>query len=704
MLRKRVLALLLCLVMCSSTLVACANKSGSANDKGAYVTMYLTDEVYNFDPVYAYNNEEAESLVSLMFIRLFSLDNKGKLVYELVKEYEMKTNEKTGEVYMLLTLRDTWWSDKIRVTADDVVFAWKRILNAENSFGCASLLFDIKNARAVKAGNCSIDDLGIYALNDTTLQINFEKKIDEKSFLMNLTSLALAPLREDYVTKGEDWAKKPGTMVTSGAFKLSKTLFDQKKGTTYTDVHATDAEGNALESARKEDAYTYSMLVLERNQFYMRDPSDKDAAITKSVNPYRIIVDYTKTDEEIWQAYKGGQTVSFDADGDPATADTVTVCGDIFYMGSIPLSLRTDKSIMKKAEKSDALSTQVLYLNENALIKNTFTGKQEALFANSDVRQALSLALDREAIAQALVLAKAATALVPTGIYEKNTSGSFRKTGGALIGTSDDLAAAQQLLKNADIIPSDYTFSIVVNANDEDLMLMAQAAVDAWNELGFRVSLDPRGTILNNDYYAPVASVPTDLCDELYHDNLIYGEYEVIALDYCAYTADAYSMLAPLATDFSGMVDSEFNMVAHSTGYNSEEYNALIEAVYYLPYYSQLKASDYQSFVIYDSEEAFQAVLDRVAAVYEAYGIDPNKNVASARATLLHKAEELLMKDMPVIPVVFNQNATIGSKQLKNVSDDLYTSYDFEDAKLKNYTDYLADFELLYSKKKLKEK
>ncbi len=703
MLRKRIVALLLCLVLCLPTFVACANKSGNGNDKGAYVTMYLTDEIYNFDPVYAYTNEEAESIVSLMFARLFSLNNEGKLQYELAKSYEMKTNEKTGEVYMLLTLRDTWWSDKTRVNAEDIVYAWKRILNSENSFACASLLFDIKNARAVKAGNCSIDDLGIYALNDTTLQINFEGPIDEKSFLMNLTSLALAPLREDYVSKGDDWAKKPGTMVTSGPFKLSKTLFDEQKAT-YTDIHATDTTGSPIESEKRETSYTYSMLILERNSFYMRDPDDKDLAINKSVNPYRIIVDCSKTDEEIWQAYQGGQTVSFDADGDPTTADTVTVCGDIFYIGSIPLSLRTNADVMKKAAISDALSTQVLYLNENALIKNTSTGKQEALFANADVRRALSLALDRQAIAQSLVLAQAATALVPNGIYEKNTSGSFRKTGGALISTAADTTTAQSILAQAGIDPSDYAFSIVVNANDDALKMMAQAAVDAWSALGFRVSLNLRGTILNNDYYEPIASIPTDLCDELYFENLLYNEYEVIALDYCAYTADAYSLLAPFASDFSGMVDSDFNMIAHTTGYASEEYDALIEAIYYLPYYSRITAADYQSFVIYDSAEAFQAVLDGVGAVYETYGVDPNGNVASARAALLHEAEKVLMNDMPVIPVVFNQNATIGSKQLKKVSDDLYTSYNFTDAKLKNYGDYLADFELLFSKKKLKER
>ena len=706
MLRKRIIALLLCLVMCLTAFMACAQEDkddDEKEDKGAFVTMYLTDEIYNFDPVYAYNNEEAESIVSLMFIRLFSLSNKGKLQYELVKEYEIVEDERNKEYYIMLTFRDTWWSDKTKVTADDVVYAWKRILDPENSFSCASLLFDVKNARAVKAGNCSIDDLGVVALNDTTLQISFEKPIDYKAFLLNLTSLALVPLRDEYVSKTDDWAKKPGTMVTSGPFKISKTMFEENDKIKFSDIHGTDDTGEPYSAERRQNQATYSMLVLERNACYMRDPEEDDIKWDKAVKPYRIIIDCTKTDEEIWAALQGGTTTSFDEDGDPFLTknDTITVNGDIFYLGSIPLSLRTNEEVMKKADKTDALSTQVLYLNENALIKNKTTGEEVALFANADVRKALSLALNREAVAESLVLAEAASALVPNGIFEKGTSGSFRETGGKLIATTGDVAAAQSLLSSAGIKPSDYAFSIVVNPNDEALSLMAQAAVDAWKALGFDVKLNNRGTILNNDYYKPVGSIPTDICDELYLDNLRYGEYEVFALDYCAYTAEAYSMLAPLAADFSGMVDAEFNMIPHSTGYSNDEYNAIFEAIFYLPYYDQITADDYGAFVMYDSAETFQAVLDGVKATYDKYGVDPAKT-ADAKAKLLHEAEKILMEDMPVIPVVFNQNATIGTSELKGVTSDLYTSYDFTKAKFKNYEDYLEDFEKLYARKKLK--
>jgi ABC-type transport system substrate-binding protein len=385
--------------------------------------------------------------------------------------------------------------------------------------------------------------------------------------------------------------------------------------------------------------------------------------------------------------------------------DTITVegqefqvCGDIFYLGSIPLSLRSDASLMKKADVTDALSTMSVYMNENVLIKNTKTREEVALFANADVRLALSLALDRETIADTLVLADAATGLVPNGIFNKGTKGSFRKEGGALIGTSADLTAAQEALTRAGVTASDYSFTITVSANDEAHLALAEAAVAAWGEegLGFKVKIEKRGTIFNDDLWKPTNSVPkTDLCDDLFTEDVVNGKYEVAILDLCAYTIDAYSMLAPFAADFSGMVDAEFNMVPHTTGYNSEKYNALMEAIFYLPYINQVTSADYKSFMIYDSAEAFQAVLDAVNATYAEYGIDTSKPL-DAKVTLLHKAEELLMQEMPVIPVVFNKNATVGTSDLKGVKSDYYVSYKFTGASLKNYEDYLVDFQKVF--------
>ena len=128
--------------------------------------------------------------------------------------------------------------------------------------------------------------------------------------------------------------------------------------------------------------------MLERNSYYYRN-SEEEEALDKSVTPYQIIVDCSMSDEDIKEAYEQGT---------------------ILYIGDVPLSLRNEMSDVAVVE--DSLSTHTYYLNENAYIDDgTETGSQ--LFANKSVRQALSMAIDREAIATSVVYARAATGLVP---------------------------------------------------------------------------------------------------------------------------------------------------------------------------------------------------------------------------------------------------------------------------------------------------
>ena len=60
--------------------------------KGQYITIYLTDNVYDLDPAKAYKNEALAKVVGLMFDTLFTLDEKGKVKKSLVKEYWTESN------------------------------------------------------------------------------------------------------------------------------------------------------------------------------------------------------------------------------------------------------------------------------------------------------------------------------------------------------------------------------------------------------------------------------------------------------------------------------------------------------------------------------------------------------------------------------------------------------------------------------------
>lgn len=618
---KKAISLMLCLLMILTVFAGCA-KERDENDKGAYIYMYLTDPVYNFDPAYAYTNESNLKIASLLFDTLFVLDDNGKVQKALAKDYKILEDEKADEYKMIITLNDTSWSDGISVSANDIVYSWKRVLDVSNSFDAASLLYDIKYAKEAKAGEMSIDDVRIYALNETQLEIQFEGKIDYDKFLVNLTSFALAPLREEVVKRAEmpdDWAKKPSVMITCGPFRIRSVSYE----------------------AGEES------ITLERNSYYYRDFT-KDA-IDESVTPYRLVVEYM-TDEEIKTKYENGE---------------------IFYVGDVPLSLRGEWK--DKAVVTDALSTHTYYFNENAVVRYYEASAFEALssnksvfdktlvegtdgdkiFAKADVRKALSLAIDRAAIANEIVFAKAASGLVPYGIFDTTRKTSFREEGGSLIASSANIAEAQALLTKAGITPSKYMFAISVAAYDEVHVRIAEMVKSAWEQLGFHVALN-KIDVVNNKHILLTTQEPIEgIKDDVFIQNFEKTNYEVAAIDNVALCADASSILAPFAKGYTGRaaasledIYSEFIIPAHATGFDSEAYNAKIAEVF--------KATD-------DDE----------------------------RARLLHEAEAILIEEMPVIPIIFNQNANLTSDELSKIKYTYYGEPIFTKTKLKDYLQYV---------------
>ncbi len=674
---KRIFATVLCILMLLPTLAACSGKDED-EELGAYITMYLTNEIYDFDPINAYYNSDTFNVVSLLFDTLFKLDQNGEIQKSLVKEYKIIENKDENEYAMELTLNETYWSNGNPITADDVVFAWKRLLNANNNYEAAAMLFDIKNARAVKQGDESIDNLGVEAVENKVVKVIFEGLIDYDQFLLNLTSLATAPLPESYVTKDADWAKKSSTMVSSGAYKLAKTGYSET-GALIADDYAMDANGNVMDKTADYKEKKISYFVLERNRYYYRD--DANDSIRSSVTNYRILVDCTKSGEEILKDYQDGK---------------------IFYIGDVPYSVRNNETytsyLNEHAQLKESLSTLTLFLNQNQLIEDGANGTK--LFAIKEVRQALSMVIDRDQIAQQLVYANAATGLVPYGVFNTNAkkkADTFREVAeNPIKNTSADVASAKNLLQQAKINADDYSFAITVAAYDAENIAVANIIKDAWCNLGFHVTVKEVSTIENNDILKLTGVASTDICDNLFEESIQRVTYDVVLYDYVAYSADPYSILANFAKAFSGMaIDmdaDEYSLTAHRTGYDSTDYNNLMEAIYYIPYFASLNYdTDFDFLGIYETKEEFQAVYNTVKKIYEQYNItattDSSKWTAQ-KAILLAAAETLLMDDMPVIPVVYNRDAVLISDQLKEVSSNYYIPASFRKTDLKDFDSY----------------
>ncbi len=647
---KRVLSLILTLAVVFSvatSLVSCANYETDQN-----LTVYYIDNLYDFDPATNFTNDDALEVLNLIYEPLFTYDQDGKLVGALVEKYSY--DEDTRQ--LTLTLRTTCWSDEEEITGEDLLFAWKRILSCDFACDAAPLLYDVENAYECKISALDpdtempigVDDLGIFVdvKNSKNVIVTLREGADVDRFLRNLTSIALTPLDEDSVSgvRSEYWATRTATLKTSGPFTVKN--LDHNMG--YFNIGRNNYY-RVPENAEKIDLTKYVLPSLLSTTWV----TAAERVLPMQRNPFLNKYEYYHS-----TYLRDEFTENFLAGLENVYKDT------IFFMGTIPLSERLEYAQNGNVVTADSLSTYGYIFNLN--------NPNNDLVKDSSFRNAISKLISRKALAELLVFAKPASGLVTNGVYNKDTEGSFRTEGdanGALLPNEkvEDAAtrALIQQLIDAEVnkIPEADTaardakraslsrLTLVYRDSEED-----QAVAEAVKEaLAPTVTLNivPLSyTYITSDIESEEGvsadDVPFvfDALNLAYtrneEGNLFYYEYndskrenpkqyDMIALDIQMLSTDAFAVLASFSSNYNGnginTSDGSFSYETYTAtgGWKNAEYDELIEKAY-------LAES------------------------------------SADRANFLHDAEELLLSEMPVIPLLFNVNCAIINPQLVGVT------------------------------------
>ncbi len=156
------------------------------------------------------------SIIKMCFEGLMRLGENSTPECALASSYQVSPD---GLVYTFY-LRDARWSDGRPITAHDFKESWKTILSPGFPSEFAYELYCLKNARLIKEGAVSIDQLGVRAINPKTLSITLEHPYPH--FLMMLTSHAFLAVPSHVQEKFPQWAESPDHYVGSGPFKLKR--------------------------------------------------------------------------------------------------------------------------------------------------------------------------------------------------------------------------------------------------------------------------------------------------------------------------------------------------------------------------------------------------------------------------------------------------------------------------------------------------
>lgn len=517
------LALALCLSVSAFTFAGCAKKDDE--DKGAMIRMYLTSFPNNLDPTaVSYGSTENARMFGLLYEGLFNLDEKGKLEKVLADEWEYYVDARDDTLKLEITLVKSNWSDGIPVDADDFVYAWQRLLKPTTENAAAALLYPIKNAKAVKEGRMSVNDLGLYAIKDNVLQIAFEKDFTNiEYFLRRLASPALVPLREDNASKFDDennidylWDAS-----TTLAFPLSNGPFKYRK-------------------------FTGETFELERNIHYRNLSANEDAPVDKIVKPYQLIT-----------IYKEGKTDLGDAASHMALYTSKETDRN-FYLNLSEASAEDIAAAGKTTET--ALPSMYTY----------FFDTTNELFADARVRKALYMALDKNEIAKMTGRkgTYAAKGFVPDNTEYTVEKTDFRKSVGNVLNAAADMEGAKALLKEAGV--SKGSITLEYNKDRAYEKAIADYVKGVWKELGFKVDVSGKPA----KYITNFATGSTQLADG--------KSAHVIGMDFMCTTPDAYGVLISFSKKYSGgKIDLDSREVAFATtgitGYASDAYDAICD-------------------------------------------------------------------------------------------------------------------------------
>ena len=135
---------------------------------------------------------------------------------------EKATVSKDGLKYTY-ELKDAKWDNGTPVTAKDFVYAWQRTVSnpdAEYNYLYGEGGACVANADDIVAGKKKASDLGVKAVNDTTLEITLSKPCAYFESLMSFP--VFYPINQEFAEeKGDQFALTPENMLACGAFKMT---------------------------------------------------------------------------------------------------------------------------------------------------------------------------------------------------------------------------------------------------------------------------------------------------------------------------------------------------------------------------------------------------------------------------------------------------------------------------------------------------
>jgi len=185
----------------------------------------LESNPYTLDPQNA-SEKTALKVISNLYDGLLKTDADGNIVSDAAAEYGVSDG---GLTYTFTLRRDILWKARggfeANLTADDFVFAFRRLFSPSVKSPNAERYYCVKNAEAARKGEVPPESIGVKADGDYSLTITLE--YPEPSFPLLLTFAPAYPCNEEfYIQSSGRYGLTADAVCSNGAFYLSEWFYD----------------------------------------------------------------------------------------------------------------------------------------------------------------------------------------------------------------------------------------------------------------------------------------------------------------------------------------------------------------------------------------------------------------------------------------------------------------------------------------------
>ena len=180
-------------------------------------------EPSSLDP-HKVESDVENNIISDLFEGLVSVSPAGDIQPRLAEKWENKDNT----VWTFHLRPGATWSDGTAITAQDIVWSWQRLVSPLTASPYASYPgnMHIVNGAEIARGQKAPETLGVRAVDDATFEVTLTQP--NAAFLAMLAHPSLVPLDKVLISRyGDKWTK-PEHMVTSGPYKLSQWVVNER--------------------------------------------------------------------------------------------------------------------------------------------------------------------------------------------------------------------------------------------------------------------------------------------------------------------------------------------------------------------------------------------------------------------------------------------------------------------------------------------